>query len=145
MTPHLHVVFMDGGWVRDRVGFKFVPAINFNSVAMFSVIHGILRRLDGLFKEFNYVREDGEGEEPEPAEDVPLPFKPMEPKAYRRRWRTPGHPLYKQTRLNRAVVAELQEPLDLAIDDAFNTCISSHPTASLIHIWQEMNNQQERN
>jgi Putative transposase len=97
LTPHLHIIFMDGGWVRDRVGFKFVPAINFNSEAMSSVIHGILRRLDALFKEFNYVREDGEGEEPELSEDVPLPFKPREPKAYRRRGRTPDYPLYKQT------------------------------------------------
>ncbi len=38
-----------------------------------------------MFKEFGYVREGGEGQEPEFDEDIPLPFKPRAPKAYRRK------------------------------------------------------------
>ena len=38
---------------------------------MFEVIYGILARLDLVFKAFGYVRDDGEGEEPELSEDIP--------------------------------------------------------------------------
>ncbi len=96
LTPHLHILFMDGGWFRDKKGFRFLPVQGFTSESMFEVIYGILRRLDLVFKAFGYVRDDGEGEEPELSEDIPLPFKPRSPKAYRRRGRSPDHPNYKQ-------------------------------------------------
>lgn len=60
-------------------------------------MHGILSRLEAVFKGFGYVRDDGEGEEPDLAQDIPLPFKPRAPKEYRRRGRSPSHPSFKQT------------------------------------------------
>jgi hypothetical protein len=86
LTPHLHIIFLDGGFTRAGGGkFDFTAVRGFNAEAMFGVIHGIINRLDLLFRDFGYVRDDGEGQEPELLEDVPLPFKPRAPKAFRRR------------------------------------------------------------
>ncbi len=87
LTPHLHIIFMDGGWVKGKSGFEFVPVKGFRSESMIDVIHGIISRLTQVFKDFGYVTKEGDvsPEEPELSEDVPLPFKPRAPKAYRKR------------------------------------------------------------
>jgi hypothetical protein len=85
LSPHLHIVFLDGGFTRAGGGkFDFTAVSGFTTELMFGVIHGIIARLELVFKDFGYVREDGEGEEPDLSEEIPLPFKPRSPKAYRR-------------------------------------------------------------
>ena len=69
----------------------------FSSESMIDVIHGIIGRLEGVFKEFGYVQNDGEANEPELAEAVPLPFRPRAPKAYRRRGGDKSNVLFQQT------------------------------------------------
>jgi hypothetical protein len=60
----------------------------FHSELMINVVHGIVRRLQRVFEDFGYVRNDDDGEseivEPELSEDIPLPFKPRASKSYRR-------------------------------------------------------------
>ncbi|MCX6117182.1 MAG: transposase [Proteobacteria bacterium] len=85
LSPHLHIIFLDGGFTRaGGGGFDFIPYSGFYSELMFDILHGIINRLELVFKEFGYVRDDGEGVETELEGDIPLPFKPRAPKSYRR-------------------------------------------------------------
>jgi Putative transposase len=84
LNPHLHMIFADGAWGSVKGGPTFFPLNGFTTEAMFDVLAGIHGRLDKLFRRRGYVRDDGEAEGPELAEDVPIPFRPRAPKAFRR-------------------------------------------------------------
>ena len=53
--------------------------------------------LDKLFRRRGYVQDDGEAEEPELGEDVPIPFRPRAPKAFRRKGRLAANPRFLQS------------------------------------------------
>ena len=64
---------------------------------MFDVLAGIHGRLDKLFRRRGCVQDDGEAEEPEIGEDVPIPFRPRAPKAFRRKGRLAANPRFLQS------------------------------------------------
>lgn len=97
LSPHLHVVFMDGVYAETPEGRRFLAAQDFDSSSVIMVLSGIIKRLERLFLDWGYVTKDGEPSEPELPLDVPLPFKPRAPKAYRKAGRggRAPHPLYQ--------------------------------------------------
>ena len=62
--------------------FSF-PMLTSQEVVM--VLYGIEERLERLFRRRKYIRGHGPDIEEVPQEDVPAPFKPRQPKAYRRK------------------------------------------------------------
>lgn len=61
---------------------------------MFDVIEMIYLRLAKLFAKKGYVEASGEANVPENIDsDVPMPFRPRAPKAYRRKGRLLANPL----------------------------------------------------
>jgi len=99
LSPHLHVVFMDGVFAETAEGRRFLGVQYFDSSSVILILNGIIKRLERLFRDWGYVTKDGEPAEPDLEGDVPLPFKPRAPKAYRKAGlagtgRSP-HPLYQ--------------------------------------------------
>ena len=101
LNPHIHMIFLDGVFAQTPTGKRFYPYDQFGSDCVIGILVGIYHRLDHLFRRLGYVKDDGEAEENVAQDDVPLPFKPRAPKAYRRMCRNrdgvPPHPLYQQT------------------------------------------------
>jgi hypothetical protein len=65
---------------------------------MFDVIEMIYLRLAKLFAKKGYVDASGEVSLPEDNDcDVPMPFRPRAPKAYRRKGRLLANPPFKST------------------------------------------------
>ena len=62
--------------------FSF-PMLTSQEVVM--VLYGIEERVERLFRRRKYIRGHGPDIEEVPQEDVPAPFKPRQPKAYRRK------------------------------------------------------------
>ncbi len=106
VTPHFHIICLDGGYTRAGGGrFAFTPVRGFTTEWMFNVLYQIVDAVEGVLRRFGYVKagmlkgceegseygdEDPIAEEPELDADIPLPFKPREPKSYRRKGRGNG-------------------------------------------------------
>ena len=97
LNPHLHMIFADGAWGSAKGGPTFFPLNGFTTESMFDGLAGIHGRLDKLFRRRGYVQDDGEAEEPEIGEDVPIPFRPRAPKAFRRKGRLAANPRFQQS------------------------------------------------
>jgi hypothetical protein len=64
--------------------------------SMFDVLEMIYLRLEKLFAKKGYVTASGEASVPEDIDsDVPMPFRPRAPKAYRRKGRLLANPLFQ--------------------------------------------------
>ena len=98
LNPHLHMVVLDGVFASTPTGKRFYPYAGFDTECVLGILHTLYHRLDRLFRDSGYVKDDGEGVDQVPTDDeVSLPFKPRAPKAYRRLGATrPPHPLFKQ-------------------------------------------------
>ena len=93
-NPHLHIIFLDGAWVKGPEGLQFEAHRGFSTESMFAVIEDIYRHVFEVFKDHGYVREDGEGEAPEEYENMVHPFCPRASKAFRRKSRLAKRPDY---------------------------------------------------
>ena len=97
-NPHLHMMFLDGVFARAKDGIQFFGHQGFTQEAMFDVVEMIYLRLAKLFAKKGYVDASGDAAVPEDLDsDVPMPFRPRAPKAYRRKGRLQANrPLNKQ-------------------------------------------------
>ena len=97
-SPHLHMMFLDGVYASGKGGVKFFEYRGFSQESMFDVIEMIYLRLAKLFAKKGYVDASGEASVPEDIEsDVPMPFRPRAPKAYRRKGRLQANPLFQHS------------------------------------------------
>ena len=85
LSTHLHIVFADGVWARREGDLAFFPFNTLISEEVVMVLSGIEDRLERLFRRRKYIRGQGPDIEEVPQEEVPAPFKPRQPKAYRRK------------------------------------------------------------
>ena len=85
LSTHLHIIFADGVWARRDGDVEFFPFPMLTSKEVAMVLYGIEERLERLFRRRKYIRGHGPDIEEVPQEDVPAPFKPRQPKAYRRK------------------------------------------------------------
>ena len=97
LNTHLHMIFLDGVFAQTAKGKRFYAFDGFDTESVLAILHGIYHRLDQLFRDRGYVKEDGQGVDESANEDVPLPFKPRAPKAFRKIGLRSPHPLFKQT------------------------------------------------
>jgi hypothetical protein len=95
-NPHLHMMFLDGVFARAKNGIKFFEHRGMSQESMFDVLEMIYLRLEKLFAKKGYVNASGEASVPEDFDsDVPMPFRPRAPKAYRRKGRLLANPLFQ--------------------------------------------------
>lgn len=64
LSPHLHIVFMDGVYAESAEGRKFYGVKYFDSSNVITILSGIVNRLDRLFRDWGYVTKEGEPAEP---------------------------------------------------------------------------------
>jgi hypothetical protein len=90
------MMFLDGVFARAKNGIKFFEQSVLSQESMFDALEMIYLRLAKLFAKKGYVTASGEASEPEDIDsDVPMPFRPMAPKAYRRKGRLLANPLFQ--------------------------------------------------
>ena len=95
-NPDLHMMFLDGMFARGKDGVKFFEHRGMGQESMFDVLEMIYLRLEKLFAKKGYVDASGEASVPEDFDsDVPMPFRPRAPKAYRRKGRLLANPPFK--------------------------------------------------
>ena len=94
-NPHLHMISLDGAYARTNKGLKFFPYQTFSTEAMFDILTAIVHRIENLFRQRVFVSDEDIVNDVEPEDDVPLPFKPRAPKAYRRKGLLESNPNYK--------------------------------------------------
>lgn len=97
LNTHLHMIFLDGVFAQTATGKRFYAFDRFDTECVIAILHGIYHRLDKLFRDRGFVKEDGEGVEESAHEDTPLPFKPRSPKAYRRIGLRSPHLFFQQS------------------------------------------------
>lgn len=91
------MIFLDGVFAQTATGKRFYAHPTFDTDCVLGILHTIYHRLDHLFKRLGFVTDDGEVMNEPPLDEVPLPFKPRAPKAYRRVGSRSPHPLFQQT------------------------------------------------
>lgn len=108
LNPHLHMVFLDGVFHRDKTGMRFYQHPGLITESMFDVLEAIHMRLHQLFRDKGYVKDDGEASIPNSDDqdvDATGPFRPRAPKAFRRQGRLESNPRY-----------QLQDPDRMSVD-----------------------------
>jgi hypothetical protein len=95
-NPHLHIMFLDGAYASGKYGINFFEHRRVNLEFMFDVLEMIYLRLAKLFARKGLVDTSGEAGVPEDFDsDVPIPFRPRDPKAYRRKGGLLANPLFQ--------------------------------------------------
>jgi hypothetical protein len=87
-NPHLHMMFLDGVYASSGRGPRFYEQPEFTTETVMTIFEMIYQRLMRLFAKKGYVDTSGEASVLEDIDsDVPMPFRPRSPKAYRRKGR----------------------------------------------------------
>ena len=95
-NPHLHMMFLDGVYASSGGGPRFYEQPEFTTETVMTILEMIYQRLMRLFAKKGYVDTSGEASVLEDIDsDVPMPFRPRSPKAYRRKGRLLANPLYQ--------------------------------------------------
>lgn len=95
-NPHLHMMFLDGVYVSSRGGPRFYAQPAFNTEIVMTILEMIYKRLTRLFAKKGYVTDEGPVSGDDDVEaNLPMPFRPRAPMAYRRKGRLLANPLYQ--------------------------------------------------
>lgn len=102
------MVFIDGVFYREKNRKTFSPHPGLITESMFDVLSSIHRRLERLFIDRGYVKDDAEASLSDGGEqdvDANGPFRPRAPKAFRRRGKLEANPRY-----------HLQDPHQMSVE-----------------------------